>query len=143
VAAGVPVALAAGFIGSRDPAMQAQYPFSKEACADPGVFVRFEIAYFVLYYLPWEFVFRGLLFFPLVPTVGFIPALALQTIISTLYHFGHPSSEIFAALGAGVIFGLIAYATGSIFYTAIIHAAVGIGNDVFLYLRRPRAPRIA
>lgn len=142
-AVGVPVALAAGFIGSRDPAMQAQYPFSKEACADLKKFVRFEIAYFVLYYLPWEFVFRGLLFFPLVPTVGFIPALALQTIISTLYHFGHPPSEIFAALGAGVIFGLIAYATGSIFYTAIIHAAVGIGSDVFLYLRRPRAPRIA
>ena len=89
-AAGLPIALVVGFIGSRDPAMQIQYPLSKEACADPRRFVRFEIAYFVLYYVPWEFVFRGLLFFPLVPLIGLIPALAVQTIISTLYHFGHP-----------------------------------------------------
>jgi membrane protease YdiL (CAAX protease family) len=75
--------------------------------------------------------------------VGLIPALAVQTIISTLYHFGHPPSEIFAALGAGVIFGLVAYATGSIFYASILHAAVGISNDVFLYTRRPRPGRSA
>jgi len=143
VAVGVPIALVVGFIGSRDPAMQAQYPFSKEACADLKKFIRFETAYFCLYYLPWEFVFRGILFFPLIPMVGVIPALALQTIISTLYHFGHPPAEIFAALGAGVIFGLIAYATGSIFYAAIIHATVGIGNDVFLYIRRSRPARSA
>lgn len=142
-AVGFPVALAAGFIGSRDPAMQAQYPFSKEACADLKKFVRLETAYLFLYYLPWEFVFRGILFFPLVPMVGLIPALAVQTIISTLYHFGHPPSEIFAAVGAGVIFGLVAYATGSIFYAAILHAAVGISNDVFLYIRRRRPGRSA
>jgi membrane protease YdiL (CAAX protease family) len=142
-AVGLPVALLVGFIGSRDPAMQAQYPFSKEACAGPRRFVLFEIAYFACYYVPWEFVFRGLLFFPLIPLVGLIPALAVQTIISTLYHSGHPPTEIFAAIGAGFIFGLIAYATGSIFYTAIIHAGVGISTDVFLYRRRSRRARSA
>ena len=111
-AVGVPLAAVAGFIGSRDSAMQSQYPYSKEACADPRQFVRYEIAYLVLYYLPWEFVFRGLLFFPLVPLVGLIPALAVQTIVSTLYHFGHPATEIFAAVGAGIVFGLVAYVTG-------------------------------
>lgn len=141
VALTVPVTLAVGFIGSRDPAMQALYPFSKEACAGPWKFVRYEIAYLILYYMPWEFVFRGLLFFPLVPLIGLIPALALQTVISTLYHFGHPPTEIFAAVGAGFIFGLVAYATGSIFYTALIHAEVGIATDAFLYFRRSRPER--
>jgi membrane protease YdiL (CAAX protease family) len=142
-AVAVPVTLALGFIGSRDPAMRAQYPFSKEACADPRKFVWYEIAYFVLYYLPWEFVFRGLLFFPLIPLIGLIPALAIQTIVSTLYHFGHPPTEVFAAVGAGIIFGLIAYVTGSIFYTVLIHAEIGIATDVVLYLRRSRPARSA
>lgn len=136
----VPIALIAAFIGSRDPVMKAQYPFSKEACSNPKRFVFFEICYLALYYLPWEFLYRGVLFFPLIPAIGLVPALAVQTVISTLHHFGHPDSEIFAALGAGFIFGLIAYATGSFLYTVFIHALVGIGNDTFLYFRyhRPR-----
>ncbi len=138
-AAGVPAALAAGFIGSRDPAMRAQYPFSKEACSSPRRFVLYETAYLLLYYIPWEFLFRGVLFFPLVPLVGLIPALAVQTIASTLYHHGHPASEVFAAAAAGFIFGLIAYATGSIFYTVAIHAMVGIATDTFICLSRRAA----
>jgi membrane protease YdiL (CAAX protease family) len=135
-AAGVPVAVLAAFIGSRDPALQAQYPFSKRVCASAKKLAGFEIAYVFLYYLPWEFLFRGLLFFPLVRVVGLVPALAVQTSLSTLYHFGHPDSEVFAALGAGFGFGLIAYATGSIFYTAFLHAAVGVSTDLLIYRRR-------
>jgi len=136
----VPVALLSAFIGSRDPVMQAQYPFSKQACESPARFVRYEVAYIALYYLPWEFLYRGILFFPLIPAVGLVPALAIQTLISTLHHFGHPPSEIFAALAAGFIFGLIAYATDSFLYTVFIHALVGVANDTFLYFRyhRPR-----
>jgi len=141
MAASVPVALLAAFIGSRDPVMKAQYPFSKEACASPKTFILYEACYLVFYYLPWEFLFRGILFFPLVPAVGLVPALGLQTIISTLYHFGHPDSEVFAALAAGLAFGLIAHATGSFLYTVFIHALVGIGNDVLLYVRFHRPGR--
>jgi membrane protease YdiL (CAAX protease family) len=64
--------------------------------------------------------------------------LALQTIISTIYHFGHPDSEIWAACGAGFIFGLVAWFSGSILYSVFMHALVGIGNDTFLYLRCQR-----
>ncbi len=142
-AAAVPIALLAAFVGSRDPVMKAQYPFSKEACASLKRFVFYEASYLLLYYLSWEFLFRGVLFFPLVATVGLVPALAVQTIISTVYHFGHPDSEIFAALGAGFVLGLIAYATGSFLYTFVIHALVGIADDSFLYYRYHRPRRAA
>ena len=138
VAAGIPVAIAAGLIGSRDRAMREQYPFSKEACSSARRFVAYEAAYLFLYYVPWEFLFRGVLFFPLLPLTGLLPALAVQTIASTLYHGGHPASEILAAAAAGFIFGLIAYATGSIVYTVAVHAAVGIANDTFICFRRGR-----
>jgi membrane protease YdiL (CAAX protease family) len=114
-ALGAPLALLSGFIGSRDPALRRFYPFSKSACRTPRSFMTFEAAYLLLYYMAWEFLYRGILFFPLIPAIGLVPALSIQTIISTLHHVGHPQSEILAALGAGFIFGLVAYFTGSIF----------------------------
>jgi hypothetical protein len=138
--AAIPVALLAGSIGSRDPEMRAFYPFSKKACADVRMFVAYEARYFLLYYTGWEFVFRGILFFPLVETAGLVPALAFQTIASTLFHIGHPETEIFAALGAGFVFGLIAWWTGSILYPILIHAAVGISTDTFIFRSLRKEP---
>ena len=134
----IPVAVFIAYLGSKDPAMRERYPFSKRACESLGKFAIFEFSYLVLYYSSWEFLFRGLLFFPLVPAVGLVPALAIQTVVSTLYHFGHPDSEIYAAAVGGVVFGLIAYATGSFLYTVFIHALIGITTDSFLYVRRRR-----
>jgi membrane protease YdiL (CAAX protease family) len=135
-AVGLPLAVLSGFIGSRDPEMRKMYPFAKGAMADVRVFAGYEIAYVLFYYLPWEFVFRGVLFLPLVPAMGLIPALAIQTAISTLLHIGHPDSEVFAAAAAGLIFGMIAYVTGSFFATFLLHAATGVATDTFLFLRR-------
>jgi len=134
--AGLPLAVLAGFIGSRDPSMRKMYPFAKAACGGPRTFAGYELSYFAFYYLPWESVFRGLLFLPLVPAIGLVPALALQTIISTLLHIGHPDPEVFAAAGAGLVFGLVAYVTGSFFYPLVLHAATGIATDTFLFVRR-------
>ncbi|MGZ5424289.1 MAG: CPBP family glutamic-type intramembrane protease, partial [Candidatus Aminicenantales bacterium] len=138
---GLPLAILAGFIGSRDPALQKMYPFAKTACADRRMFAGYELSYVVLYYLPWESVFRGVLFLPLVPAIGLIPALAVQTVISTLLHIGHPDSEILAAAGAGLAFGLIAFFTGSFVYPLILHASAGVSTDTFLFLRSRKAGR--
>jgi len=103
--AGLPVTVLAGFLGSRDPALRKMYPLAKDACAGIRTFASYELSYFALYYLPWESVFRGVLFLPLVPAIGLIPALAVQTIISTLLHIGHPDSEVFSLIrqtGCGV-----------------------------------------
>ncbi len=135
LAVGVPVAILAGLIGSRDPAVRDFYPFSKEALRTRRSFLSFELAYVLFYYTAWEFLYRGILFFPLIPAIGLVPALAVETLLSTLYHIGHPRSEILAAVGAGVIFGLVAFWTGSFFYTVLLHAAVGVSTDTFLYLR--------
>jgi membrane protease YdiL (CAAX protease family) len=136
--AGLPLAVLAGFVGSRDEALRKFYPLAKAAFADARTFAGYEISYALLYYLPWEFVFRGVLFLPLVPAIGLGPALAVQVTASTLLHIGHPGSEILAAIVAGLIFGLIAYFTGSFFYTLVLHAATGISMDTFLFLGRRR-----
>jgi len=138
VAVSIPVSMLAGFLGSRDPKMKDQYPYSKKACKSLPSFISYEIVYFFLYYFTWEFVFRGLLFFPLLYSFDLIIALSISTIISTLYHIDHPHSEIFAALLAGFIFGLVAYFTQSFIYTFLIHGLIGINTDTFLYWRYHR-----
>jgi len=139
VIAGAPLAVLSGFVGSRDPELGRFYPFSKMACRSPKSFIAFEAAYLFLYYVAWEFLYRGILFFPLIPAIGLVPALSLQTIISTLHHAGHPQSEILAALGAGFVFGLVAYYTGSIIYPLFLHALAGISTDTFIYFRDHRS----
>lgn len=133
--AGIPLAVLSGHIGSRDERLRRFYPFSKTACRSARAFIAFETAYVLLYYVTWEFLYRGILLFPLIPAVGLAPAIAVQTAVSTLHHLGHPPSEIFAALAAGIIFGLIAYFTGSFVYTLVLHAVTGVSTDTFIYWR--------
>jgi membrane protease YdiL (CAAX protease family) len=135
---GLPIAFRLGFLSSRDAAMRTMYPLARAAFADVPTFVRYELAYFFLYYLPWESVFRGVLLLPLVPAIGLVPALAVQTVLTTLLHFGHPGPEVRAAAGGGLALGLVAYFTGSFVYPLIIHAASGISLDIFSFVRERR-----
>ena len=139
----VPIALLIGHIVSKTEEMIRWYPFSKQVCARDRSFALYEIGYLLLYYTAWEFLYRGLLFFPLSGSIGFIPAVAVTTTLSTLHHIGHPKSEIWGALLGGVIFATVAALTRSILYPILIHATIGIVNDTFIYLRnyRPRAGR--
>ncbi len=141
VIAGAPLAVVFGYVGSRDERLRRFYPFSKSACRSPKVFVAYELAYVLLYYVSWEFFYRGILFFPLIPVLGLIPALAIQTGVSTFHHLGHPPTEIIASLVAGFAFGFIAYFTGSFLYPLVLHALAGISTDTFIYRRDYRRGR--
>ncbi len=134
----VPISLLVGHIISGAREMIAWYPFSKEVCSRDGTFALYEIGYVLLYYTAWEFLYRGLLFFPLLAGLGFVPAMAITTTLSTLHHIGHPKSETWGAVLGGVIFSSIALVTRSILYPICIHAMIGVVNDTFIYLRSHR-----
>jgi membrane protease YdiL (CAAX protease family) len=144
----VPVATLIGALGATSPDLGSFYPYSRDLIGrvrEAGVapFLGHYAAYFFLYYLPWEFFFRGFLLFPFAlaaeregsgPTA--VAALVLfQTIPSTLLHFGHPISELAGAAIAGLAFGLLAWRTRSIVPGLILHAAIGLGTDGFIVLR--------
>ncbi len=118
-------------------------------------------AYFFLYYLPWELFFRGFLVLGLAraiepgagravrPETGTttggtaagggaaaVAALVLfQTMPSTMLHVGHPMSELFSAVIAGLGFGYLAWKTKSIVPGLLLHAAIGLGTDGLIVLR--------
>jgi len=136
----IPISAVFGYIASNDPKLNKYYPFSKNACRSLKTFLIYEMSYLFLYYIAWEFTFRGVFLFSIAEMMdhsktGILIAILIQTIISTVYHLGHPDTEIFSAFFGGIIFGVIAYATKSFLYTIFIHALIGIVNDTFLYIR--------
>lgn len=135
---GIPLTILIVFISSRDPELRDQYPFSKNACRNPKRFLLYELCYLILYYVAWEFTFRGIFLFGTLEFVGtskrgIMFAILLQSILATVYHLGHPKLEVIGALVGSIVFGVIAYHTHSIFYPLVLHALVGILTDTFFY----------
>jgi membrane protease YdiL (CAAX protease family) len=155
----IPAAIAVGAIGAMSPDLGSFYPYSRDLIARVreaglGPFLAHYCAYFFLYYLPWEFFFRGFLLLPFALAAEKIVALEagkdegrkmagamvlaalvlFQTIPSTLLHFGHPLSELAVAVIAGIAFGLLAWRTRSIVPGLLLHAAIGLGTDGYIVL---------
>jgi len=138
-----------------NPAIKAFYPFSKTllsyAQKDGSWFLLHAAAYGVLYYLPWEFLFRGILIFPFLNMKDFpdyrdqalplslkkIPGqfyaiAAFQIIPSTLLHIPHPAVESFGAVIFGIISACLVLKYRSIFPGLLIHAITGLSLDFAL-----------
>jgi membrane protease YdiL (CAAX protease family) len=133
VAVGVPVLLVAAYLGASNPPIQAEYPLAKSAMEVLPLFLIVEVFY-LIYYLGWEFFFRGFMLFGLEERYGALLAILVQTIPSTIVHIGKPVSENSAAIIAGWVFGFVALRTRSIFYSLILHATIGIATDIFVTL---------
>ena len=60
---------------------------------------------------------------------GIAVAIMVQTFLSTIYHIGHPHSEVVGAFLLGLVAGATTVVTGSILYGFLFHALVGVLND--------------
>ena len=129
---GAAVATPLVWIGSHDPAFQAEYPLTKLAGRSGTTWVLWELTY-LLYYLGWEAYFRGALLFGLRERLGVPGALALQTAISTLAHLGKPVGELLAAAPAGFLFGAAALRARSFLWPLLLHWFVGALMDVLAF----------
>lgn len=112
---------------------RAEYPLFRAAGQTLSLFVAYELLY-AIYYVGWEFFFRGFMLFGLKDAIGAANAVLVQTIPSTLLHIGKPDGEIFAAIVAGVVFGVIALRTRSIVYVFLIHWLIGVTLDLLIVL---------
>lgn len=109
---------------------QSEYPMPLIARHSNEYLFYWELIYF-FYYIGWEFMFRGFMLFGLKDAVGAGWAILLQTIPSTLNHFGKPEGEMFAAIPAGLAFGALALRTRSLLYPFVLHYLIGMLNDLF------------
>ncbi|MFH1941794.1 MAG: type II CAAX endopeptidase family protein [bacterium] len=130
----LPFLLWAAYVGSSGSGIQGEYPLARSTMGRTELFVIVQVFY-LIYYIGWEFFFRGFILFGLEKRFGAVTAILIQTVPSAIVHIGKPASESFGAIVAGLAFGYLAVRTRSIFYPFLLHATVGIGTDVFVTLR--------
>ncbi len=67
--------------------------------------------------------------------IGYWPAILVQTMASTLAHLGRPVMETYAAIGAGIVWGVLAFRTQALLSGLLQHALLGIALDFFICYR--------
>lgn len=118
-----------GYISSSDPTVLEHYPINRSAGVSPGMFGIHAFTYF-MFYLGWEFCFRGFMQFGLRDSLGAVNALLIQVMASTLLHIGKPAVETYGAIAGGIIWGIIAYRTRSLLAGLLQHFLLGISLDL-------------
>jgi len=116
------------------PSFQSKYPLFYEATSSGTHFFVYECAYAV-YFIGWEFIFRGFMLFGLRPSIGFY-AVFVQMIPFAILHFGKAQIETLAAGFAGVLLGYLALRARSFWYGWLLHTLVAVSNDVLAMLHK-------
>ena len=116
-------------LASQTDAFQAKYPFYHLQPGEP-FWPRLWIweAAYTCQFFALEFFFRGFMVHGLRQRLG-IYAIFVMTVPYCMIHFGKPMAETFAAIGAGIILGLMSLKTRSIWFGACLHVAVAMSMD--------------
>lgn len=128
-----PVMVLLAYPSARQPRFLAEYPWNPGACGSAAAFLGHAAAY-LLYYVGFEVVFRGLVQNGLRDSLGEWTAILVQTGLSTLMHIGKPAGEIYGAILGGVVFGFVALRSRSLLYVILIHWVLGVALDLFICL---------
>ena len=126
-----PVIIILAYASSRMDSFIAEYPLYKGVRGSLGIFVPYAFSY-ALYYLGYEFFFRGYMQFGLRDSLGDWNAILVQTLASSLLHIGKPACEIYGSVVAGILWGVIAFRTQSLLFILLLHWLLGISVDVFI-----------
>lgn len=124
------IALPSGISAATMAEFRAEYPLAKLAASDAPRFLVYELAYGLLYYVAYESFFRGFVQLGLARRVGHLNAILIQTAITTLLHIGKPQGEIWSALAAGFLFGIIVVRTRSVWPLVLVHWGLGAVTDI-------------
>jgi hypothetical protein len=133
------------------------------AARDFRLFPLHALLYLCTYYLPWELFFRGVLLLPFLRLVqrqqagsdalgrrppepeadlgpdrvrpALLAAACLQVVPSVMLHYHHPLPEVIVSLPFAIALGYLVLRTRSILPAVVLHALVGIGQDLVIALR--------
>jgi membrane protease YdiL (CAAX protease family) len=127
---GVPIAVLVAYGSRGSAALAAVYPLGSPSLAI-GSFAPHVLGY-LLYYIAYEYFFRGFMLLGLEDRLGPKAANALQAGIVTLAHLGKPPIELLAAYPASLLFGWMTLKTRAVWSAVAVHWAVGVALDYFL-----------
>jgi len=126
-----PVTIALAYLSSRTEPFLLEYPLCKGASSSLWMFVAYSLSY-LIFYLGWEFFFRGYMQFGLEGVFGGWNAILVQTLASCLLHIGKPPAEIYSSILGGVVWGMMAWRGHSLLFIILLHWLLGVSLDFFI-----------
>jgi membrane protease YdiL (CAAX protease family) len=123
------------YFAARNPSFWKEYPINRNAGASPGMFALHALTY-MMFYIGWEFQFRGFMQHGLQGSMGTANALLVQIMASVIVHIGKPTGEVYGSIIGGLIWGLLAIRTRSLLSGLLQHALLGILLDWFICYQR-------
>lgn len=121
------------YFGARNPKIAAVYPLVENASESPLLFLKSSVFYF-LYYIGYEFCFRGFLFMGIRDDIGQPQAMAVSLIATVLLHVSQPQEEMAMSILAGIAFPLMVNWLNTLWPVIVIHAYTGISLDYWIIL---------
>jgi uncharacterized protein len=128
----VPLVVFIGYCSAQSPQFQAMYPINPVARTSATA-LAWHLVGQLFWYAAWEFHFRGFLQHGMEKSCGISTGIWIQTLASTLAHFGKPGAEVFASILAGVLWGALAWRTRSLLAGFFQHWLLGASLDFFLF----------
>ncbi|MFO7546841.1 MAG: CPBP family intramembrane glutamic endopeptidase [Trueperaceae bacterium] len=123
-------------LASGDASLQAAYPWAGAWPGERWATLATWAAVYALYYVSFEFFYRGFVLNLVGAPWGAAAAMWLQVVMATLVHLGKPLPEMIAAAPASLVFGVIAVRSRSVLYPALLHWIIGLTLDVAVLARQ-------
>ena len=99
--------------------------------------VRGNLAVWVVYLLGYEFLFRGVLLFPLVEEIGLWPAIAVNICMYSGTHIPHGREVTIGTIPLSIVFCLLSVQTGTIWIAFFVHIAIAWTNTLTALKHNP------
>ena len=90
-----------------------------------------------IYLFGYEFLFRGVLFVPLVEPLGLWPAIAINVALYSATHIPKGLDETIGAIPLGIVLCLLTVASGTIWIAFIVHLAMAWTNNLTALKHNP------
>ena len=90
--------------------------------------VRGNLMGWAVYMMGYEIMFRGVLLFPLVESIGVWPAIAINIVISSATHIQKGLTETLSTILLTLVFCLLSIHTGSIWIALMVHIIIALSN---------------
>jgi len=116
------------FMSAKKPSHQVNYPQIREKNWTMSLVLKNSLGWSA-YLLGYEFLFRGILLFPLVGALGVWPAVAINTAMYSATHIPKGLDETICAAFLGVVLCLITLMTGTLWVAIVVHIIIALTNS--------------
>lgn len=121
---------------AKKPENLVHYPQIRAKVWDRKMF-RGNLAGWATYLFGYEFLFRGVLLFPLVEAIGLWPAIAVNIGLYSATHIPKGLTEAIGAIPLSIVLCLLSVYTGSIWVAVIVHIAMAWTNTTIALKHQP------